>query len=258
MRERRGDVERDLVLVREDGHGVGADLVGSVAVGGDAIGADDDEIDVPGAHQRSGHALGDDRGVDAVAHQLPGGQPRALEKRSRLVGDDGNLLALLDGCANDAERRSVAGGRERAGVAVRQHPRAVRDDGGAEASHRAAAGDVLVVNRACLALETKGELVGRLPRLRTVGERLLHAIDRPEQVDSGRPRRRHHVADLLQLDGVLARAFGRCSSRMPSAMPIAAATPIAGAPRITIVRIARATSWADRQRTYTSWPGSLR
>ena len=37
--------------------------------------------------------------------------------------------------------------------------------------------------------------------------------------------------------------------RMPSAMPIAAATPIAGAPRITIVRIARATSCAVRHRT---------
>ncbi len=31
---------------------------------------------------------------------------------------------------------------------------------------------------------------------------------------------------------------------MPSAMPIAVATPMAGAPRITIVRIARATSGA--------------
>ena len=37
--------------------------------------------------------------------------------------------------------------------------------------------------------------------------------------------------------------------RMPTAMPIAAATPIAGAPRITIVRIAFATSGAVRQRT---------
>src|SRR5437867_6776921 len=45
---------------------------------------------------------------------------------------------------------------------------------------------------------------------------------------------------------------------MPSAMPIAAATPIAGAPRITIVLMARATSGAVLQRTYTSWPGSFR
>jgi hypothetical protein len=37
--------------------------------------------------------------------------------------------------------------------------------------------------------------------------------------------------------------------RTPSAIPYDAATPIAGAPRITIVRIALATSGAVRQRT---------
>ena len=37
--------------------------------------------------------------------------------------------------------------------------------------------------------------------------------------------------------------------RIPSAMPIAAATPIAGAPRMTIVLMARATSGAVLQRT---------
>jgi hypothetical protein len=42
-RDRRRDVERHLVLVREHGHGVGADLVRGVAVGRDAVGADDDE-----------------------------------------------------------------------------------------------------------------------------------------------------------------------------------------------------------------------
>src|SRR5438477_4287736 len=46
--------------------------------------------------------------------------------------------------------------------------------------------------------------------------------------------------------------------RMPIAMPIAAATPIAGAPRITIVLMARATSAAVLHRTYTSCDGSLR
>jgi hypothetical protein len=44
----------------------------------------------------------------------------------------------------------------------------------------------------------------------------------------------------------------------PSAMPIAAATPIAGAPRITIVRMALATSCGVRQRTYSSCDGSFR
>ena len=94
-RERRGDVERNLVLAREHRHGVGADLVRGVAVGGDAIGADDDEIDLARAHQRSGHAFGNDRRVDAVTHELPRRQPRALQERPRLVGEDRDLLALL-------------------------------------------------------------------------------------------------------------------------------------------------------------------
>jgi hypothetical protein len=41
------------VLAREHGDAVGADLVRGVAVGGDAIGADDHEIDLALAHQRA-------------------------------------------------------------------------------------------------------------------------------------------------------------------------------------------------------------
>ena len=44
-----------------------------------------------------------------------------------------HLLALLHRGADDAERRAVAGGGERAGVAVRQHARLVRHDLGAVA-----------------------------------------------------------------------------------------------------------------------------
>ena len=40
-----GDVEGDVVLFGEDGDAVGADLVGDVSVGGDAVGADDDGLD---------------------------------------------------------------------------------------------------------------------------------------------------------------------------------------------------------------------
>ena len=70
-RERRRDVERDAVLLGQHRHAVGADLVGDVAVGGDAIGADDDEVDRALAHQRAGHVVGDDRRVDAVLAPAP-------------------------------------------------------------------------------------------------------------------------------------------------------------------------------------------
>ena len=70
-RQRGGDVERDAVLAGQDGDAVGADLVRGVAVGGDAVGADDHEIDWPVAHQRARHVVGDDRRVDAVAAPAP-------------------------------------------------------------------------------------------------------------------------------------------------------------------------------------------
>ena len=119
-RERRGHVERDAVLLGQHGHAVGADLVRHVAVGGDAVGADDHQIDLTEPHHRAGHVVGDDRRVDAVLDELPRREPRALQKRARLVGQHGDLLALLGGRADDAERRAVAGGRQRPGVAVRQ------------------------------------------------------------------------------------------------------------------------------------------
>ena len=43
---RGGDVERDAVGPGEQGHAVGPDLVGGVAVGGDPVGPDDDEVDL--------------------------------------------------------------------------------------------------------------------------------------------------------------------------------------------------------------------
>ena len=46
--------------------------------------------------------------------------------------------------------------------------------------------------------------------------------------------------------------------RIPNAMPIAAATPMAGAPRITMVLMAFATSLAVRHLTQISDPGNFR
>ena len=73
-----GDVEGDAVLMGEHGEGVGANLVGGVAVGGDAVGAGDDARDVALAHQHAGGGVGDERGRYAQLLKLPGGEARAL------------------------------------------------------------------------------------------------------------------------------------------------------------------------------------
>ena len=104
--------------LREDGDAVGADLVGDVAVGGDAVGADDDGLDAALAHERGGHVVAEDGGGDVVLHELPCGEAGALQEGTGLVGEDVDLVAALDGGADDAEGGAVAAGGEGAGVAV--------------------------------------------------------------------------------------------------------------------------------------------
>ena len=151
--------------------------------------------------------------------------------------------------ANHAERRAVAGGRQRAGVAVRQDARVVRHDRRAERAHRAAARDVLVVDGLRLAVEPVLDLVDRLARLRAP-RRTSASSDRWPRTDSrpsaaSPPSARRSCRTRRRTSA----CRSPCSCASPSAMPIAAATPMAGAPRITMVLIARATSVAVLQRT---------
>src|SRR5438105_14495770 len=73
----RGDVKRNAVLLGEDGDGISADLVGDVAVGGDAIRPDDDCADLAETHHGAGHVVRNDSGGDSVMLKFPGGEARA-------------------------------------------------------------------------------------------------------------------------------------------------------------------------------------
>jgi hypothetical protein len=106
----------------EDGYVVGADFVGDVSVGGDAVCTDDDGLDAAGAHEAGGHVVADNGGGDAVGHELPGGEARALQEGTGFIGVDVNAFALLDCGTDDAERGAVAAGGEGAGVAVGETP----------------------------------------------------------------------------------------------------------------------------------------
>ena len=88
-RARRGrDVERDAVAGRQDGQRVRADLVGRVAVGGDPVRPDDDDVDLAAGHEVAGRDVGDQRVRHAGLGQLPGRQPGALQVRPGLVDPD--------------------------------------------------------------------------------------------------------------------------------------------------------------------------
>src|SRR5581483_9623102 len=92
-REWGSHVERDAVFFGEHGNGVGADLVGNVAIGGNAVGADYDRADFSLLHDRSRHVVGDDGGGNAILHQFPGGEAGALQEGAGLVGEHLNFLA---------------------------------------------------------------------------------------------------------------------------------------------------------------------
>ena len=116
-----GDVKGDAVFFGQDGDRVGADLVGHVAVGGDAVCAHDHGLDAALAHEAGGHVVAEDGGGNAVGHQFPGGEARALQEWTGFVGKDVNPLTALDGSANDAQSCPVAAGSQGSGVAVGEH-----------------------------------------------------------------------------------------------------------------------------------------
>ncbi len=138
-----GDVKRDPVGARQDGQGVGPDLVGRVAVGGDPVGADDDQIDLSLLHEKSRHVVRDQRAGDLFLHHFPGGQSRPLEDGAGFIDIDMELFAFLPGGTDHAEGRPVTGRGERPGVAVGEDPGAVGDQIPTVRAETAVDGDVL-------------------------------------------------------------------------------------------------------------------
>ena len=59
----------------QHGHAVSANLVGHIAIGGNAVGPHDHGFDLALAHHCSGHIVSDERGLNAVFHQLPCSKP---------------------------------------------------------------------------------------------------------------------------------------------------------------------------------------
>ena len=143
-----GHVERDAVFLGEDGDAVGANFVGDVTVGGDAIRADDDGFDFSGAHLAGGHVVAENGGGDVVMQQFPRGKARTLQERARFIGVDMQFASAFDRGANHAEGSSIAAGGERARIAMRQDTTGARHQHSAEGTHGAAGGDVFVIHAA--------------------------------------------------------------------------------------------------------------
>ena len=98
------------------------DLIGNVAVQGDAVGTDDDGVDASGQDETRPSAVNDDPVRHTHPAKLPGRQARALEKRPRLANEDlGDTSSLVEN-ADDRERGPPLSARQRTSVAVSQDP----------------------------------------------------------------------------------------------------------------------------------------
>ena len=182
--------ERHVMVRGGDGQVVGADLVRGVAVIRDAIGADDDGVNLPLGHERRRGGVADEGAGHLLEGDLVRGEPRALVVGPGLVAVDVLQAVGLPQSADDSERGAESRGCEGSGVAVGEDP-----DGGARGfSHRRAQG--IGAERADGAVV--GDVGGEHPlalgddRLDGVragsveGRReLLDALDRLSEVDRG-------------------------------------------------------------------------
>jgi len=124
---RRSHVEGDVVRPRKDSHRIRADLVGHVAVGGNAIGADDAELNLSLAHEGTGHVIRDECDRNLILHQFPCREARPLQHGPGFIGYHLDPLPLLPRCPDHAQGGSIPSRRQGPGVAVRQDRLATLD-----------------------------------------------------------------------------------------------------------------------------------
>src|SRR5436190_302898 len=94
-REMRPPAPRASRRARRERLEIGADLVRHIALRGDAVGADDRDVDLVVLHQVPAGIVRDHGVRNAVLAELPGGERSALIARARLVDPDMNRNALL-------------------------------------------------------------------------------------------------------------------------------------------------------------------
>ena len=112
------DVEGNAVVLGEDGDGGCADLVGDIAVGGDAVTADEDGVDPAVFHNGRCHVVAYQCDVHAGGTEFIRGEARTLEQGACLVGKDAEVVAFFVSKVHDGGGGAVFGGGKLSGVAV--------------------------------------------------------------------------------------------------------------------------------------------
>ena len=112
------DAEGDAIVFGEDGDTGGADFVRDVAVGGDAVAADEYGVDPAVLHDGGCHVVADEGDVHAGGTEFVCGEACALQERARFVGVDFEVVAFLVSEVHDGGCGAVFGCGELSGIAV--------------------------------------------------------------------------------------------------------------------------------------------
>ena len=116
------DVEGNAVVLGEDGDARCADLVGDIAVGGNAVTADEDGVDPAVFHNGRCHVVAYQCDVHAGGTELVCGEACALQEWACFIGVDFEVVAFLVTEVHDGGCSAVFGGGELSGVAVGEEP----------------------------------------------------------------------------------------------------------------------------------------
>ncbi len=182
-------------MTRQHRQPVGADLIGEVAVGADPVGTEQHDIDFGLPHQRGRRGIGDQRARDSGVPQLPHREPGALEQRPRLVYVDMHAASLLVREIHRGERGADTTGRQRPGVAVREHIGTIGEDGETVLANPATHGAIFFPDRRRLDAQPLPQIPAFPRSLRGDAQ---HALERPAQIHGCRARRAQQRGTLLQ------------------------------------------------------------
>jgi hypothetical protein len=148
-------------------------------------------------------------------------------------------LPVIDRGPNYSKRCAIARGGKRAGIAVREDCAGIGQQLLAELAHSLIALDIFVLDCQSLSNETVHDFlairgvvaISRNSRfIRSIAQNKFTAVGRVEA----------NVSVICLNSSRSPAIVSVFESRTPKAMPIAAATPIAGAPRTTMTRMASA------------------
>ena len=140
------DVEGDSKVFGEDGDARGADFVRDIAVGGDAVTADEYGVDPAVFHDGRRHVVADECDIHAGGAELICGEACALEEGACFVGVDFEVVTLFVTEVHDGGCCAIFGGSELSRVAVGEESVSGLDEGERVLAYFFADVDVLLLD----------------------------------------------------------------------------------------------------------------